>query len=192
MPSPTDGVTALRGTLVTCRDDPFLTDPAQALRGRNRRHRDLPQWLIEAVGPRRAASRFAAGRHRVADLSGLPDRARLHRHACALRADRHRRLLRRAIARLARPLRLPGRDGVRRSGACGRDGEGVLRRACCATAPPRALVFCAVYPQSVDALFEEAETPRHAHRRRQGADGPQRAGRAARHRAAAATTNPRR
>ena len=30
MPSPTDGVTALRGTLVTCRDDPFIADPAKA------------------------------------------------------------------------------------------------------------------------------------------------------------------
>ena len=32
-----------------------------------------------------------------------------------------------------------------------------------------ALVFCAVYPQSVDALFAEAETARHADDRRQGA-----------------------
>ena len=39
------------------------------------------------------------------------------------------------------------------------------------------------YPQSVDALFAEAEAPRHAHHRRQGADGPQRARGTARHRA---------
>jgi hypothetical protein len=26
--SSTDGITALRGTIVTCRDDPFLVDPA--------------------------------------------------------------------------------------------------------------------------------------------------------------------
>ena len=47
-----------------------------------------------------------------------------------------------------------------------------------------ALVFCAVYPQSVDALFAEAERRGMRIDRRQGADGPQCAGGAARHRAA--------
>ena len=36
-------------------------------------------------------------------------------------------------------------------------------------------VYCTVYPQSVDALFEEAEKLGMRHRRRQGADEPQRA-----------------
>ena len=42
-PGEIEDVTALRGTIVTCRDDPFLTDPGQGVRDRDRRHRDLPQ-----------------------------------------------------------------------------------------------------------------------------------------------------
>ena len=38
-----------------------------------------------------------------------------------------------------------------------------------------AMVYCTVHPQSVDAFFAAAET-RHAHDRRQGDDGPRRAG----------------
>ena len=46
-----------------------------------------------------------------------------------------------------------------------------------------AAVYGTVHPQSVDGLFRGGAAPRPADDRRQGADGPQRAGRAARHRA---------
>ena len=45
----------------------------------------------------------------------------------------------------------------------------------------RALVLGTVHSQSVDAFFRGGRSARHAHGGRQGADGPQRAGRPARH-----------
>ena len=47
-----------------------------------------------------------------------------------------------------------------------------------------AAAFCSVHPASVDAYFAEGAAARHADDRRQGDDGPQRPGGAARHRAA--------
>ena len=179
---PTDGVTALRGTVVTCRDDPFLTDPAKAFVTETDGAVICRNGVIEAVGPAGPllASVPPDKRH---GLSGLPDRARLHRHACALRADRDRRLPRQAAARLARALRVSGRDRVPRSRARGRDGVGLLRR----TAAQRHHHGAGVL-RGLSAVGRRAvrrgRAARHAHRRRQGADGPQRAGGAARHRAA--------
>ena len=47
-----------------------------------------------------------------------------------------------------------------------------------------AMVYCTVHPQSVDAFFAAAEAARRAHDRRQGDDGPRRAGSAHGHGAA--------
>ena len=47
----TDGVTALRGTVVTCRDDPFLTDPAKAFLTETDGAVICRDGVIEAVGP---------------------------------------------------------------------------------------------------------------------------------------------
>jgi guanine deaminase len=47
----TDGVTALRGTIVTCRDDPFLTDPAKAFVTETDGAVICRNGVIEAVGP---------------------------------------------------------------------------------------------------------------------------------------------
>ena len=55
MPSPTDGVTALRGTVVTCRDDPFLTDPATAFAVETDGVVICRDGLVEAVGSAGAA-----------------------------------------------------------------------------------------------------------------------------------------
>jgi len=50
-PLPNDGVTALRGTIVTCRDDPFLTDPARALTVESDGIVVCRDGRVEAVGP---------------------------------------------------------------------------------------------------------------------------------------------
>ena len=55
-----------------------------------------------------------------------------------------------------------------------------------------AMVYCTVHPESVDAFFAEARSARRAHDRRQGDDGPRRAGGAHGHRRSAATTRARR
>ena len=47
----TDGVTALRGTIVTCHDDPFLTDPAKAFVAEADGAVICRDGVIEAVGP---------------------------------------------------------------------------------------------------------------------------------------------
>ena len=47
----TDSVTALRGTIVTCRDDPFLTDPGKALATEPDGIVVCRNGIIEQVGP---------------------------------------------------------------------------------------------------------------------------------------------
>ena len=47
----TDGLTALRGTIVTCRDDPFLTDPSRALATELDGVVVCRNGLVEQVGP---------------------------------------------------------------------------------------------------------------------------------------------
>ena len=48
-----DGVIALRGTIVTCRDDPFLTDQLQAFSVEADGVVLCRNGMIEAVGPAR-------------------------------------------------------------------------------------------------------------------------------------------
>ena len=78
-------------------------------------------------------------------------------------------------------VHLSGRGRVRRPGArapCARSfPAGMPTRRHDDVAPS----FCTVHPESVDAFFEEARGARHAHDCGQGADGPQRAGGAARY-----------
>ena len=47
----TDGITALRGTIVTCRDDPFLTDPAKAFAIETDGIVICRDGMIDAAGP---------------------------------------------------------------------------------------------------------------------------------------------
>ena len=58
----TDGVTALRGTIVTCRDDPFLTDPAKAFAVETDGIVICRNGLVEAVGPAGELLPLRAGR----------------------------------------------------------------------------------------------------------------------------------
>src|SRR4051794_38243545 len=50
-PALTDGVTALRGTIVTCTDDPFLADPAKAFAVETDGVVICRGGIVEAVGP---------------------------------------------------------------------------------------------------------------------------------------------
>ena len=61
-----DGVTALRGTVVTCRDDPFLTDPAKAFAVEADGVVICRNGLVEAAGPASALlSSVPAGASRI-------------------------------------------------------------------------------------------------------------------------------
>src|SRR3954470_5374665 len=50
-PVPIAGVTALRGTIVTCRDDPFLADPGKAFAVETDGIVICRGGIVEAVGP---------------------------------------------------------------------------------------------------------------------------------------------
>ena len=51
MQAATERMTVLRGTIVTCRDDPFLTDAAKAFRSESDGIVICRDGMIEAVGP---------------------------------------------------------------------------------------------------------------------------------------------
>src|SRR5438270_10762109 len=53
-PPPGDGVTALRGTIVSCRDDPFLADPDKAFAVESDGIVICRDGRVDAVGPARA------------------------------------------------------------------------------------------------------------------------------------------
>ena len=121
----------------------------------------------------REAGRDVAGRR----PSPAPHPARLHRHACAFPADAGDRQLWRRTARMAQHLHLSAR---RRASPTSQHGRRIARlfldeliRHGTTTVAPIARSI----QESADAFFAEAAGARHADGRRQGDDGPQRAGR---------------
>ena len=83
---------------------------------RHRRHGGRAHHAFRAGEPDAAR---AAGRHRDPRLrQGRADLGGLHRHPRPLPADADDRGLRRAAARLAEPVHLPGRAEIRRQGLC--------------------------------------------------------------------------
>ena len=151
----TDGVTALRGTIVTCRDDPFLTDPAKAFVTEADGAVVCRNGVIEAVGP--AGPLLASvPPARVTDHTGCliaPGFIDTHVHyvQTGIVASHGKQLLD-WLERYAFPAEIAFRDPVHAAAMASAFCDELLRNG-----TTTALVFCAVYPQSVDALFAEAE-----------------------------------
>ena len=148
--------TALRGTLVTCRDDPFLTDRAKAFSVETDGLVICRNGLIEAAGP---AADLMASLPRgtpVTDYSGCliaPGFIDTHVHyvQTGIVASYGTQLLD-WLDRYAFPAELAFADPAHAAAMARVFCDELLRNG-----TTTALVFCAVYPQSVDALFAEAE-----------------------------------
>jgi guanine deaminase len=151
-----DGVTALRGTLVTCRDDPFLSDPANAFVTIDDALVVCRSGIVEAAG---AASDLlpSVPADNVTDYRGCliaPGFIDTHVHyvQTEMVASYGEQLLD-WLDRYAFPAEMAFRD-PEHAAAMAKFFCGELLR----NGTTTALVFCAVYPQSVDALFAEANT----------------------------------
>ncbi len=149
-----DTVTAVRGTIVTCRDDPFLTDPAQALAVETDGIVVCRDGLIEAVGP---AAQLAPGLPPEAITSypgclivpGFVD-THVHYAQAGMIAAPGRQLLdwlEHYTYRAEQAFADAGHAGRMAEAFC----DELLRNG-----TTTALTFCTVHPQSVDALFEAA------------------------------------
>ncbi len=149
------GVTALRGTVITCRDDPFLTDPAKAFAVETDGIVICRDGMIEAVGP---ASTLAAS---------IPAETITHYPGCLIAPgfiDTHVHYVQTGMVasygtqlldwldRYAFPAEMAFADPAHAAAMAKVFCDELLRNG-----TTTALVFCAVYPQSVDALFAEAE-----------------------------------
>ena len=155
MPSPTDGVTALRGTLVTCRDDPFIADPAKAFAVESDGVVICRNGVVEAVGAASALLKSVPPGS-VADYSGcliVPGFIDTHVHyvQTGMVASYGEQLLD-WLDRYAFPAEMEFADPAHAQAMAKMFCDELLRNG-----TTTALVFCAVYPQSVDALFAEAE-----------------------------------
>jgi guanine deaminase len=150
-----DGITALRGTIVTCRDDPFLVDPTQAFAIEADGLVICRNGVIEAAGP--ASQHLGAlPADCVADYSGCliaPGFVDTHVHyvQTGMVASYGQQLLD-WLDRYAFPAEMAFSDGDHAAAMAKVFCDELLRNG-----TTTALVFCAVYPQSVDALFAEAE-----------------------------------
>jgi guanine deaminase len=155
MPAPTDGVTALRGTVVTCRDDPFLTDPATAFAVETDGVVICRNGVVEAVGSAGELLKTAPPGS-VTDYSGcliVPGFIDTHVHyvQTGMVASCGEQLLD-WLDRYAFPAEMEFSDPAHAAAMAKVFCDELLRNG-----TTTALVFCAVYPQSVDALFAEAE-----------------------------------
>ena len=155
MAPPSNGITALRGTIVTCRDDPFLTDPAQAFTVEADGIVVCGAGRVTAVGPaRELLSTVPPGS--VDDHSGcliVPGFIDTHVHyvQTGMIASYGEQLLD-WLERYAFPAEMAFADPAHAAAMAKLFCDELLRNG-----TTTALVFCAVYPQSVDALFAEAE-----------------------------------
>src|SRR5437588_708276 len=156
---PTDNsrsLTALRGMIVTCREDPFLTDPAKAFTVETDGIVLCRNGLIEAVGPAGNLLAFIPQDTSVTDYSGcliVPGFIDTHVHyvQTGIIASYGTQLLD-WLDRYAFPAELAFEDPAHATAMARIFCDELLRNG-----TTTALVFCAVYPQSVDALFAEAE-----------------------------------
>jgi guanine deaminase len=153
--TPPGDVIALRGTLVSCLDDPFLTDPDKALAVERDGVVICRDGKIEAVG-------------RASDLLGAVPQAALCDYSGCLIApgfiDTHVHYVQTGMIasygtqlldwldRYAFPAELEFAEPAHAAAMAKLFCAELLRNG-----TTTALVFCAVYPHSVDALFAEAE-----------------------------------
>jgi len=155
-PGESENLMALRGTIVTCRDDPFLTDPAQAFAVETDGIVFCRNGLIAAVGPAAELLASMPPETAVTDYSGCliaPGFIDTHVHyvQTEIVASYGTQLLD-WLDRYAFPAELAFADSAHAAAMARVFCDELLRNG-----TTTALVFCAVYPQSVDALFAEAE-----------------------------------
>jgi guanine deaminase len=157
MPAPaTERMTALRGTIVTCRDDPFLTDPRRALATEPDGVVVCRNGLIERVGPAAEIMRSLPAGTQVThyqDCLITPGFIDTHVHyvQTGMIASYGEQLLD-WLNRYAFPAEMAFKDPAHAAAMAQVFCDELLRNG-----TTTALVFCAVYPESVDALFAEAE-----------------------------------
>ena len=149
-------ITALRGTIVTCRDDPFLSNSARALATEPDGIVVCRDGIIEQIGPAAEIIRSLPAGTQVTHHEGCliaPGFIDTHVHyvQTGMIASYGEQLLD-WLERYAFPAEMAFRDPSH--------AEAMARVFCdelVRNGTTTALVFCAVYPQSVDALFAEAE-----------------------------------
>ena len=111
--------TAIRGPALTFTGDPFRDGLDKTMVHEPDAIVAMAGGRITHFGPASRVLQRAAGRHRDPRLrQGRADLGGLHRHPRPLPADADDRGLRRAAARLAEPVHLPGRAEIRRQGLC--------------------------------------------------------------------------
>jgi guanine deaminase len=155
-PASGEKVTALRGTIVTCRDDPFLTDPAGAFATEADGIVVCRNGVIERVGPAAEIMRSLPADTSVTHYQGCliaPGFIDTHVHyvQTGMIASYGEQLLD-WLNRYAFPAEMAFKDPAHAEAMARVFCDELLRNG-----TTTALVFCAVYPQSVDALFAEAE-----------------------------------
>jgi guanine deaminase len=153
---PAGDTTVLRGTIVTCRDDPFLGDPAKALSTESDGLVICRDGMIKAVGPSAALLASVPAGVPIATYPGCliaPGFIDTHVHyvQTAMIASYGEQLLD-WLDRYAFPAELEFANAAHAAAMAKVFCDELLRNG-----TTTALVFCAVYPQSVDALFAEAE-----------------------------------
>ena len=147
---------ALRGTVVTCRDDPFLTDPGKAFAVETDGVVLCRNGLVEAIGPATDLLASVPRDTPVTDYAGCliaPGFIDTHVHyvQTGIVASYGTQLLD-WLDRYAFPAELAFEDPAHAAAMARVFCDELLRNG-----TTTALVFCAVYPRSVDALFAEAE-----------------------------------
>jgi guanine deaminase len=154
--APSGEITVLRGTIVSCHDDPFLTDPTQALRTETDGLVLCRDGMIEAVGPAATLLPSVPQGTPIASYPGCliaPGFIDTHVHyvQTGMVASYGKQLLD-WLDRYAFPAELEFANAAHAAAMAKTFCDELLRNG-----TTTALVFCAVYPQSVDALFMEAE-----------------------------------
>src|SRR3954462_2847424 len=155
-PAASQELTVLRGTIVTCRDDPFLTDPARAFATEADGVVVCRDGMVESVGPAAEIVPSLPAATPVAHYEGclvVPGFIDTHVHyvQTGMIASYGEQLLD-WLNRYAFPAEMAFRDPAHARAMARVFCDELLRNG-----TTTALVFCAVYPQSVDALFAEAE-----------------------------------
>jgi len=149
-------ISALRGTLISFTDDPFLVDPARAFHHESDGLVICRDGLIEASGPYAALRPTLPPDVYIADYTGcLISPGFIDTHIHYVQSD--------VVAMPGKPLFQWLEDHVypvEEAFADEAHARAVASRFCdtlLRNGTTTACVYCAVFPQSVDALFEAAE-----------------------------------
>src|SRR3954462_1949453 len=155
-PAASQELTVLRGTIVTCREDPFLTDPARAFATEADGIVVCRNGMIKSLGPAAEILRSLPAATPIAHYEGCliaPGFIDTHIHyvQTGMIASYGEQLLD-WLNRYAFPAEMAFEDPAHAAAMARIFCDELLRNG-----TTTALVFCAVYPQSADALFAEAE-----------------------------------